>query len=364
VLLVDDDPAFAEMVADALEHQSDAMTVQTVSGGRTALDRLAEGDVDAVVSDYAMPGTDGLELLDAVRAEYPNLPFILLTGKGSEDTASTAVSRGADDYIQKGTGIDLGECDTERAVCDLTVEAAENILEFDICVVDIEEGGLLPTRAGVGLPSGGTPTMSVEEGIAGKTYRTGESFLVDDAREVAEADPQGEYLSALSVPLGDHGVFQAGAREVGAFDESDLQLAELLVAHTAGALDRVARALDRMDALVADVLTMARQGRRVEQPDPVALHEMVDEAWTTTDPAGDLRVAFDDVAVLADPGRLRQVFENLFRNAVEHAGPAVTVRVGLLDDRRGFFVADDGPGIPEDERDDGARFEVAGIEWA
>jgi signal transduction histidine kinase len=52
--------------------------------------------------------------------------------------------------------------------------------------------------------------------------------------------------------------------------------------------------------------------------------------------------------VTADGDRLRRVFENLFRNAVEHAGEAVTVRVGALDD--GFYVADDGPGVPPDER--------------
>jgi signal transduction histidine kinase len=54
--------------------------------------------------------------------------------------------------------------------------------------------------------------------------------------------------------------------------------------------------------------------------------------------------------VLADESRLRQLFENLFRNAVEHGGPGVAVTVGPLEGR-GFYVADDGPGIPADERD-------------
>ncbi|PSQ16582.1 hypothetical protein BRD00_10515 [Halobacteriales archaeon QS_8_69_26] len=52
----------------------------------------------------------------------------------------------------------------------------------------------------------------------------------------------------------------------------------------------------------------------------------------------------------ADPGRLEHVFENLFRNAVEHGGDDVTVTVGALDG--GFYVADDGPGIPEDRREE------------
>lgn len=56
--------------------------------------------------------------------------------------------------------------------------------------------------------------------------------------------------------------------------------------------------------------------------------------------------------VEADPNRLRQVFENLYRNAVEHGGPDVTITVGSVHPGRGFFVEDDGEGIPEDIRDE------------
>jgi len=116
-------------------------------------------------------------------------------------------------------------------------------------------------------------------------------------------------------------------------------------------LDAAERALDRMGALIADTLALARQGQTVEQSEPVALERTVDEAWATVAPDGDLQVEFDDVTVMADPDRLQQVFENLFRNADAHAGPDVTVRIGLLSRGRGFFVADDGPGIPEAERE-------------
>jgi DNA-binding NtrC family response regulator len=53
-----------------------------------------------------MPGVDGLEFLASVREEYPDLPFILFTGKGSEEIASEAISRGVTDYLQKETGTD------------------------------------------------------------------------------------------------------------------------------------------------------------------------------------------------------------------------------------------------------------------
>jgi signal transduction histidine kinase len=61
-------------------------------------------------------------------------------------------------------------------------------------------------------------------------------------------------------------------------------------------------------------------------------------------------VVDDTFDFAADPDRLQQLFENLFRNAVEHAGDDVTIRVGALDGD-GFYIEDDGPGIPEDKRE-------------
>ncbi|MFB6270353.1 MAG: PAS domain S-box protein, partial [Halobacterium sp.] len=106
VLHVDDEPGFAELVATFLEEEDDAFEVVTETDARDALDRLrAEGDaVDCVVSDYDMPGLDGVEFLEAVREDYPDVPFVLFTGKGSEEVASDALSAGATDYLQKGDG--------------------------------------------------------------------------------------------------------------------------------------------------------------------------------------------------------------------------------------------------------------------
>ncbi|MFB6281559.1 MAG: response regulator [Haloferacaceae archaeon] len=69
-----------------------------------ALSRLRDEPADCVVSDYEMPGKDGLDFLALVRDEHPDLPFILFTGKGSEEIASRAVSAGVTDYLQKGRG--------------------------------------------------------------------------------------------------------------------------------------------------------------------------------------------------------------------------------------------------------------------
>jgi len=103
LLHVDDDRDFLEMAAAFLEREPHPLDVASVTCAGDALDRLATDDVDCVVSDYDMPDRDGLALLDAVRDRDPDLPFILFTGKGSEEIASEAISRGVTDYLQKGS---------------------------------------------------------------------------------------------------------------------------------------------------------------------------------------------------------------------------------------------------------------------
>ncbi|MFC7021286.1 MULTISPECIES: response regulator [Haloarcula] len=109
VLHVDDDPDLGEMVGTFLERIDEDLTVVTETSAVAALEHVREGDVDCVVSDYQMPNTDGLELLELVRDQHPDLPFILFTGKGSEEIASEAIAAGVTDYMQKGTGTDTYE---------------------------------------------------------------------------------------------------------------------------------------------------------------------------------------------------------------------------------------------------------------
>lgn len=104
VLHVDDDPSVADVATAFLEQKDDRFSTETAIRASEGLDQLSEGEFDCIISDYDMPGQNGIEFLRAVRERYPDLPFILYTGKGSEAVASEAISAGVTDYLQKGTG--------------------------------------------------------------------------------------------------------------------------------------------------------------------------------------------------------------------------------------------------------------------
>ena len=101
VLHVDDQLDYAEMATTFLEQENDRFDTETVASASDGLTRLADSTFDCVISDYDMPRQNGIEFLKAIRMKYPDLPFILHTGKGSEEVASEAISAGATDYLQK-----------------------------------------------------------------------------------------------------------------------------------------------------------------------------------------------------------------------------------------------------------------------
>lgn len=106
VLHVDDDPQLLDLSAVFLERLDEDLEVITAESPDEGTAILADRPVHAIVSDFEMPETDGLEFLAAVRDRDPDLPFILFTGKGGEEIASEAIGKGVTDYLQKGKGTD------------------------------------------------------------------------------------------------------------------------------------------------------------------------------------------------------------------------------------------------------------------
>ncbi len=115
-------------------------------------------------------------------------------------------------------------------------------------------------------------------------------------------------------------------------------------------LTDIGYALDRMSRIIQDVLTLTRSGDiDPEELSPVHLPPLVQASWSQVDTAQATLQDETDAMVRADKRRLQRLLENLFRNAVEHGGKEATVRVGDLP--TGFFVEDNGPGIPADRRE-------------
>ncbi|WP_123622702.1 GAF domain-containing protein [Halorubrum sp. CSM-61] len=347
VLLVDDEPGAADLAATHVERLVDGVETVTRTAPADALDVVREERVDCVVSDYNMPETDGLELLEEVRSIDPGLPFVLFTGRGSEEIASEAISAGVTDYLQKGIGRDRYEmlansvenalnrrraerdlrevnakvtaihefatevsgAETADAVFERVVDAAEGILEFDRCVTARRFGDrLVPTARSENVGEEEVRTFALGEGVVGTTAADERTIVVDnisvdptdpddledpenpgrpgpkptggrtgsgaereggaddptdgDSLTSAEelADPVADNIrSAISLPIGSYGVFQAVSDGYASFDGSDVEFAELLAAHAADALEQIEteNALraerDRLSALFEDL---------------------------------------------------------------------------------------------------------------
>ncbi|PAU85321.1 two-component sensor histidine kinase [Halorubrum salipaludis] len=114
-------------------------------------------------------------------------------------------------------------------------------------------------------------------------------------------------------------------------------------------LAAVADAHDRMESLIDGLLALAKSGRDIQETEQVRLSDVVERCWEHVATANATMAIETDQAVRADRSRLRQLFENLIRNSVEHGGENVTVTVGRLDD--GFYFEDDGSGIPVEDRE-------------
>jgi PAS domain S-box-containing protein len=644
VLHVDDDPDVADLTATFLAREVDAITVETATSADEGLDRIRTGSFDCVVSDHEMPGMDGIELLEAVREEYPDLPFILYTGKGSEAVASDAISAGVTDYLQKKSGSEQYELLANRIRNAVERTRAEQARQRHLEAIET-------AREGISILDGDGEFIYVNEAYAAlygydpeemvgehwkliypddevETARTeilpvvedrgywhgettglradGTTFpedhvlsltdrgdLVCTVRDISDrrdrqaelqlknrvldeapigitiAEPAGEdnpliyvndhfeeltgydasevigedcrflqgentceepvaamreaienvepvtvellnyradgteYWNRVTIaPLVDddgtvenfvgfqedvterkerdrdraaleHGIEHVGVGVASYDDEGRIQYANEQYAELLGTtrsaligsyvwevnpefdpdrfddywdsydlgetrvheavhqrfdtgervptqtttthvriddapyhigtitditeqkaheqqlqreIDRldkfasivshdlrnplnvaqghlelieaegdsdhiepVRNALGRMNEIITDTLTLARQGRVVDETEPVSLRVVAEGSWRNADIGSATLEVDDDPTIHADPQRLRSIFENLFRNSAEHAG-AVTVRVGSL--QHGFYVEDDGPGIPEATRDD------------
>ncbi|TKX64545.1 PAS domain-containing protein [Halorubrum sp. GN12_10-3_MGM] len=309
----------------------------------------------------------------------------------------------------------LSSAESAGGIGSVAVGAAADVLGLDITAAwehDERADALVPiseTPATTDL-FGAAPRLDRGEGLAWDAFESGETRVYDDLDDADRRyDPDTPIQSVVIVPLGEYGVMITGSTSPREFSETDVDLFRILGATVEAAFarasreaelqrqnerldefasvvahdlrnpitvaqgfleiaaetgdpdhfDRVQSAHDRTERLIDDLLALARGETAVEDAETVDLGTVTTEAWgyVDTDEAA-LAVADDVPTVTGDPGRLTQLFENLFRNAVEHGGPTVSVTVGRLDGDGGFYVEDDGSGIPPDRRDEVLRHGV------
>ncbi len=307
---------------------------------------------------------------------------------------------------------DLLKATDRETAAETGVEYIDDVLGLPLAAIwlyDSDRDALEPaayTDAAADV-TGDHPTYFPDErSLSWETFETGDPRYVPETHdEAGRYSHDTPIRSELIVPLGRYGVLNVGATEPDDIDPDDRTIARLwgasvtmvfvriererqlrareaevtrerdrleefasLVSHdlrtplsvAAGhvelardegdgdSLRAAATALDRMDALIADLLALAKHGRVVDDMEPVPLSGVADDVRMTVGMDAE-RVTVDDAVVHADRSRLSQLLENLLGNALRHAGDDVGIAIGVLDD--GFYVADDGPGIDPDRRD-------------
>ena len=105
ILHVDDNEDELEIIRELIRRIDKRIEVVTVKSAASALETLSSESVDCVISDYRMPGMDGLELLKLLRARNEGLPVVLLTSEGDDTVRQQALDLGADGYFRKGRGV-------------------------------------------------------------------------------------------------------------------------------------------------------------------------------------------------------------------------------------------------------------------
>ncbi|MEF8872797.1 MAG: PAS domain-containing protein [Haloarculaceae archaeon] len=294
---------------------------------------------------------------------------------------------------------------SDQEIAREAVQAAVEVLDFPLTVCwrfDETRHNLQPLAwsEAVAERVDEVQAIAADSGMAWDAYDESTLRVIDSVTIVTpNSHHPGDVGSALLVPLGEYGLLGTYAIEEEAFDETDIELLRVLATavesamaramrerqlarrnerlndfastvshdlrnplHIASArtelardtgdtehLAKVSEALERMETLIEDLLDRARGEQDLDR-ETVSLAAAAEDAWAGVDTGGLTLDVQRDATFSADPTRLKQLFENVYRNAVEHAGPDVTVTVGVHDD--GFYVGDDGRGIPEDNRDD------------
>ena len=351
------------------------------------------GELDLLLSVAPVTGSDGdITSILAVLEDITEQKQLEARLRSLQDTAQL-----------------LSGAESSDEIGAIAVDAAAEILDFGVTGIweyDDRENVLVPiteTAAARDL-FGESPRFTPGDGLAWDVFESGETRVYDDVQaEGHPHNPNTEIRSEILVPLGEYGLVSTGSVSTEVFSETDVDLFRILGATVEAALARASReqelhrqnerldqfasvlahdlrnplsvaigfleiaeetgnpehfervesAHGRIERLIEDLLTLARGATTIETAEEVDLESITTEAWGYVDTEEATLTLTDGIpTVTGDAGRLTQLFENLFRNAIEHGGADVTVTVGGRTGDGGFYLEDTGDGIPQEKHDD------------
>jgi len=414
ILHAEDDPDFADLTARYLRSENDRFAVTSVRDASAAQDHLLTDSVDCIVSDYNMPGQNGIALLRAARDEFPDIPFILFTGKGNEEVASEAISAGVTDYLQKETGTEQFTLLANRIVTAVENYRRQHTLERQSDLFtktqDLANVGAWEHNPGTGeihfsdkiyeIYGVDTDFEPDPESDIERFYHSADRDTVLEATSravefgepydievrITAADGIEKWIRTRGKPEFANGTCQRirgtiqditdrKQRERELRQQKD-RLAEFagVVSHdlrnplnvVTGRLELVQEecnsphltpiddAIARMERIIDDVLWLAPEGRDIGETNAVDLLQTAASVWamvSDTSEHADLVIADTENRVLIDADADR--LTQLLENIFRNAidHGRPDATVSLEVTETGFTITDDGPGIPPEHRD-------------
>ncbi|RXK47314.1 hybrid sensor histidine kinase/response regulator [Halorientalis pallida] len=400
-----------DALSEELAETTEVSSVETAERGAAALEMLDDGAVGAVLSAAELADMDGVDLLERARRQRPTVPFVLFSRDGDERLVSDALSVGVTEYVPVESDPDadiladrLSDA-LARVRPDLTGKEEpagrfEQLVEFstDVLTIHRRDGTVRYVNPIIEDIMGYSPAECVDQNPVDRIHPDDRdrvlSFFADPKNWLGETrqvtyrmqTAAGEWRTLESVAhnrLRDPALagVVVNSRDVTEREQYQRELERQnerlerfasVVSHDlrnplqvirarveaaraesgSGHHDHIEDAVDRMEALIDDVLTLARDGQVIGELGETDLEGCARAAWGRVNAPDATLECRTDCAVEADADRLVELLQNLYSNAVTHGGHDVTVRLGVLgDDPVGFYVEDDGPGILPDERD-------------
>ena len=287
VLHVDDESDQLVLTKRFLEGADPAINIESFPSPKEAFQALKHGSFDCIVSDYVMSEMDGISLARFIREES-QIPFILYTGKGSEEVAREAFAAGIDDYLRKEIdpshfqvlakrvrtavekrraeyaraqankqfeaklfslhrhAAELSRAENMKDIATSTFKAIDHVLGFNMVSFSIIEGNVLREIFSWGIEIDEIFEQPLDgPGVTVRAVRTGETQLVSDTRldeDFVLGPAEGVYdpLSELAVPIivdsEPVAVINIESSDLNAFSEEDKKLMEIFAEHIASAL--------------------------------------------------------------------------------------------------------------------------------